>query len=93
MVNSRSSRKKKTEFFGAVSKNCKTVIVREHKKEVTQAIKSLLVTGNNIAIFKCRAEGENTIAKKPIHRPKFKLTSDHHAVLAEASCEFLAQWK
>ncbi len=90
MINSESDNGE-VKFFAAVSKNCKTVIVRKNKRDVRQVINRRGITRNNVAIFECRAEGENTIAKKPIHRPKFKLTPGHHIALAEAICEFLAQ--
>ncbi len=90
MINSESDNRE-VKFFAAVSKNCKTVIVEKSKNNVRQKINHKRITRNNIAIFECCTKGKNTIVKKLIHRPKFKLTSGHHIVIVEASRKFLAQ--
>ena len=91
MANSRSNGG--GEFFGAVSKNCRTVIVKNSKGEVKHEISHRGVTKNNIAMFKCCSVGENAISKKLLHKPRFKLTRDHHIALCEAGLSFLAQMK
>ena len=79
------------EFFGAVSKNCKTVVVGKSKNEVRQEINRRNITKNNVVIFSCSLTEGNIIAKKPIHNPRFKLTHYHHIALKNACLDFLAQ--
>jgi len=89
MNNSKSNNCNGGKFFGAVSKNCKTVIVGKSKNEVRQKIHHKHITKNNIAMFECHPKGENTIVKKPIHRTRFRLMARHHAVLKNACLTFL----
>ncbi len=81
------------EFFGAVSKNCRTVVVEKTKNGVRKKINRLKIAKNNIAIFSCSLAEGNTIAKKPIHNLRFKLTNLHHTALTDACLNFLAQSK
>ena len=91
MNNPEHSGNEGTEFFGAISRNCKTVIVKGSKSEVKREIGHLQITKNNIAIFKCWLAGENTIEKRPIHTPRFKLHQGHHIAITEAGLNFLSQ--
>ncbi len=91
MNNSKSNGNGEGEFFGAVSKNCKTVIVGKTKNEVRQKINRRNITKNNVVIFSCSLTEGNTIAKKPIHNPRFKLTHHHHTALTDACLDFLSQ--
>ena len=91
MSNSKPNNCNGGEFFGAVSKNCKTVVVERTKNEVRQKIAKQKIAKNNVAIFSCSLVGENKIAKKPIHNLRFKPTSLHHTALTDACLKFLAQ--
>ena len=93
MNNSKPNNCNGEEFFGAVSKNCKTVVVGKSKSEVRQEINRRKITKNNIVIFGCSLTEGNTIAEKPIHNPRFKLTNYHHIALTDACLNFLAQGK
>lgn len=76
------------EFFGAVTKNCKTVVVEENKRTVREKITQKGVTKNNVAMFECRLN-ERKIKKKLTHKPRFRLTARHHVVLENACLIFL----
>ena len=90
MNNSKPNNCNGGEFFGAVSKNCRTVVVRRTKNGVRQEINRRKITKNNVVIFSCSLTEGNTIAKKPIHNPRFKLTHHHHTALTDACLDFLA---
>ena len=77
------------EFFGVVTKNCKTVVVESSKKAVREEIAQRGVTKNNIAMFKCQLNGGGKIEKKLIHKPRFRLMTRHHVVLENACLIFL----
>ena len=86
-----NSQSKEIEFFGAISKNCKTILVKRSKKEIREEIERRGIRKNNIVIFKCRSIGGQKIIKKPIHKPRFKLINDHQVAMTEASLNFLSQ--
>lgn len=81
----------RTEFFGAVSKNCKTVIVDSCKKKVKKKILDRHIAKHNIALFHCQYTDNHTIEKKPIEMPGFRLERQHHVALAEAGFNFISQ--
>ena len=78
-------------FFGAVSKNCRTVIVDRCKKTVKKKILDRNLAKHNVALFQCQYAGNQTIEKRPIERPGFKLTHQHHIALTEAAFSFISQ--
>ena len=85
------NRVNKVEFFSAISKNCKTILVRGSKKEIKKEIERRGITKNNIVIFRCQSIGGETIIKKPIHRPRFKLTNEHRVAMTKAALNFLSE--
>ncbi len=78
-----------TEFFGAITKNCKTIFLETSKKEVRNKILLRGINKNNIAIFKIRKNGKLDCEKKLINRPKFKLTNHHYESLNNRISFFL----
>lgn len=75
-------------FFGVVSKNCKTVFVEWNIGTVRKKITQRRVTRNNVAIFKCFSNG-GKINKELTHRPAFRLLKCHHLVFDYACLDFL----
>jgi len=88
MANSRFNGNKEEKFFGAVTKNCKTVVVESSKKAVRKEIAQRGVTKNNIAMFECQFN-ERKIRTKLIHKPRFKIMARHRVVLENACLIFL----
>ena len=88
MANSRSDNNGEKKFFGAVTKNCKTVIVDNNKKDLRKEIAQRRVAKNNIAMFECQPNGIK-IKTKLTHKPRFKLMARHHVVLKDACLVFL----
>ena len=88
-MNSSKSNNGGVEFFGAVSKNCKTVIVERSKGAVKSKIAQRGVAKHNMAMFKCHPDNNNTVRKELLNRPRFKLTHQHHTALMDASLNFL----
>ena len=93
MNNSKSEENQRSnnggEFFGAVSRNCKTVIVENSKRAVKSGIAQRGISKHNVAMFKCQLNGKNIIQKELLNRPGFKLTNYHHRALTDASLAFL----
>lgn len=77
-----------TEFFGAISKNCKRIFVEKNKRTVREKIAQQGVTKNNIAMFECQLNGRK-IKTKLTHRPRFKIMARHRVVLENACRDFL----
>lgn len=75
-------------FFGAITRNLKTVFIGEHIKTVREKIAKQGVTGNNVAIFKCFLDGRK-VKKKLTHKPAFRLETPHHVVFEKACHDFL----
>lgn len=88
MANSRFNNNRGEKFFGAVTKNCKTVLVDNSKKNLREEITQRRIAKNNIAMFECQLN-ERKIRTKLIHKPRFKLMARHHAVLKNAYLIFL----
>lgn len=88
MTRSKHDDNGKETFFGAVTKNCKTVFVEENINAVRDKIAQRSVTGNNVAIFKCCLNG-GKVNKKLTHKPSFKLVARHHVVFEDACRIFL----
>jgi len=76
------------ECFGAISKNCKTVIIDRGKNPIKRELHQRGIAKCNIAMFKCRCHRDNKITTKLINCPKFKLTLEHHTVLRKAIFNF-----
>ena len=77
------------EFFGAVSKNFKTLI-GDSKRKIKNQIDRRGIAKNNIALFRCWLNGRKKIEKKLINRPRFRLQPHHHIVLERACFNFLS---
>ena len=87
MANSRLNNEGE-KFFGAVTKNCKTVLVDNSKKDLREEIAQRRVAKNNIAMFECQPNGIK-IKTKLTHKPRFNLMVRLHVSLENACLIFL----
>jgi len=90
-MDSSESGSEEEEFFGAVSNDCRVVVVAKSKNRVKKRISRGRIAKNSIAIFKCRPNGEGGILKELLHHPRFRITDNHWAALDKPGFKFLAQ--